>query len=104
MEDLLQHLPEQYRKRGVELVGEGNLISNATFRCALDAADTSVRVINSVIILCHLAWLRISGFKPQIQHYLLNLPFDGKLLCGPQVEEILEKTYKDKKQQRPWGC
>ena len=66
---------------------EGRIISSATIRCALVSADTAAREVNTSIMIRRHAWLRVSAFKPDVQH-LLNLPFDGEHLFDPQVDQM----------------
>lgn len=37
----------------------------------------------------------VSGVKPEVQQHLVNLPFNGEHLFGPQVDLMLEKIKKD---------
>ncbi|XP_078540261.1 uncharacterized protein LOC144825331 [Lissotriton helveticus] len=95
LEQLLQHLPDAYKEGAETLIQEGKLISNASIKCALDAADTAARAINTSVMLRRHAWLRISGFKPEILTTLLNQPVNPDYLFGPDVDTILEKIKKD---------
>ncbi|XP_078540262.1 uncharacterized protein LOC144825334 [Lissotriton helveticus] len=95
LEQLLQHLPDTYKEGAEMLIQEGKLISNASIKCALDAADTAARAINTSVMLRRHAWLRISGFKSEIQTTLLNQPVNPNFLFGPEVYTTLEKIKKD---------
>ncbi|XP_078503202.1 uncharacterized protein LOC144761849 [Lissotriton helveticus] len=91
LEQLLQHLPYAYKEGAEMLIQEGKLISNASIKCELDAADTAARAINTSVMLRRHAWLRISGFKSEIQTTLLNQPVNPDFLFGPDVDTTLEK-------------
>ena len=85
IQKLVKHLPDEFKKRGVELVAEGKTIYYATIRCTLDAADTASRGVNTNVLIRRHVWLSILGFKPEVQQHLLNLPLHGKHLFDPQV-------------------
>ena len=104
MQDLLQHLPEEYKKRGENVVNEGRYISNATIKCALDGVDTAARGINTSVMLRRHAWLRISGFKPELQQHILNVPFDGEQVFGPAVDTQFEKIKKNTNTAKSMGA
>ncbi|XP_078533223.1 uncharacterized protein LOC144819088 [Lissotriton helveticus] len=95
LESTMQHLPVNIKTGPNELVQEGKTITNSSIRCALDAADTASRVINTSVLLRRHAWLRISGFKPEVQNSILNQPFDEEHLFGPNVDVSLEKMKRD---------
>ncbi|XP_078496692.1 uncharacterized protein LOC144752701 [Lissotriton helveticus] len=95
LESLMQHLPEQYKARAADLIQEGKVITNTAIRCALDTADTASRAVNTGVLLRRHAWIRISGFKPEVQASILNQPFDQQHLFGPNVDSALEKMKKD---------
>ncbi|XP_078541450.1 uncharacterized protein LOC144826855 [Lissotriton helveticus] len=95
LEKLITHLPKEHQKRADQLIQEGKIITNTSIKCALDAADTAARSINTSIMLRRHAWLRVSGFKQEVQTSLLNQPFDGKTLFGSSTDEALEKMKKD---------
>lgn len=57
MQELLQHLSNQYQERAPQLVEEGRAISNATIQCALDIAETRACNINTSILIRRHAWL-----------------------------------------------
>ncbi|XP_078540004.1 uncharacterized protein LOC144824913 [Lissotriton helveticus] len=95
LEDIMQHLPDQFKDRDSELIQEGKIITNTSIRCALDAADTASRANNTSVLLRRHAWLRISGSKPEVQSAILNRPFDEQHLFGPEVDVSLEKMKKD---------
>ncbi|XP_078502407.1 uncharacterized protein LOC144756448 [Lissotriton helveticus] len=104
LEQLLQHLPEAYKEGAEMLIQEGKLISNASIKCALDAADTAAKAINTSVMLRRHAWLRISGFKPEIQTTLLNQPVNPDFLFGPDVDPTLEKIKKDTETAKSMGA
>ncbi|XP_078502558.1 uncharacterized protein LOC144758005 [Lissotriton helveticus] len=95
LEKFLQHLPDQYKAQADDPIQEGKRISNASIKCALDAADTASRAINTSVLLRRHAWLRISGFKQEVQTTVLNQPFNQQQLFGPEVDTALEKMKKD---------
>ena len=78
-------------------------MSNATITCAADAADTAARSINTAVTIRRHAWLKNSGFKPEVQQQLLNLPFDGEHLFGPKVDKTMEKLKKDLETNKAMG-
>lgn len=90
-ETLIQNLPDQYKSKSNNLIQEGKLITITSIKCALDAADTASRAINTSVLLCRNASLRISGFKPEVQTTILNQRFDKEHLFGPAVDTMLEK-------------
>ncbi|XP_078502898.1 uncharacterized protein LOC144761339 [Lissotriton helveticus] len=104
LETLLQHLPDQYKEAGEMLIQEGKLISNASIKCALDVADTAARAINTSVMLRRQAWLRIPGFKPEIQTTILNQPVNPARLFGPEVHTTLEKIKKDTETAKSMGA
>ncbi|XP_078520391.1 uncharacterized protein LOC144785278 [Lissotriton helveticus] len=95
LESLMQHLPEPFKAQADDLIQEGKFITNASIKCALDAADTAARSINTSVLLRRHAWLRISGFKNEEQNSILNQPFDETHLFSPNVDVPLEKMKKD---------
>ncbi|XP_078526618.1 uncharacterized protein LOC144799223 [Lissotriton helveticus] len=95
LESLMRHLPDKYKDRANELIQEGKNITNTTIRYALDAADTASGTVNTRVLLRRHAWLRISGFKPEVQSAILNQPFDEQHLFVPNVDVSLEKMKKD---------
>ena len=103
MEDILQYLPDEQKERAAAILEEGRTVSNNTITCAADAADTAARSVNTAVTLRRHAWLRNSGFKPEIQQQLLNLPFDGEHLFGPKVDEKMEKLKKDLETNKAMG-
>ncbi|XP_078511993.1 uncharacterized protein LOC144771259 [Lissotriton helveticus] len=104
LEQLLQHLPDEFKEAAEMLIQEGKLISNAAIKCALDVADTAARAINSSVMLRRQAWLRISGFKPDIQTTILNQPVNPDRLFGPDVDTTLEKIKKDNETAKSMGA
>ena len=76
-EEMVTHCHLAYRRRGLELVAEGKVISNATNSCALDSADTASGERNASILLRSHPWLSVSGFRPEVQQHLISVPFDG---------------------------
>ncbi|KAJ1082489.1 hypothetical protein NDU88_002654 [Pleurodeles waltl] len=95
MSDIIQQLPKKYQKRAQQVVEEGQAISNNQIGSALDSADTAARTVNTAVTIRRHAWLRSSGFKPEIQQAVLNMPFNQQQLFGPQVDTAIEKMKKD---------
>ncbi|KAJ1081017.1 hypothetical protein NDU88_001204 [Pleurodeles waltl] len=95
MQHLIQHLPKEFQKRAQQVVEEGQNISNNQIRSSMDAADTAARTINTAVTIRRHAWLRTSGFKPEIQQAVLNMPFNEQQLFGPEVDIAIEKLKKD---------
>lgn len=95
MDELVQYLTEEHRKRVHELIAECKLTSNNSITGALDSADTTVRGINTSALLHRHAWLHISGFKSEVQQTLWNVSFDKEHLFGPQVDQALKKMKKE---------
>lgn len=104
LEKLMQHLPDEYKAKANDLIQEGKLISNTSIKCALDAADTAARAINTSVLLRRHAWLRISGFKQEVQSSILNQPFDKEHLFKPAVDTSLEKMKKDTEVAKSMGA
>ncbi|XP_078522996.1 uncharacterized protein LOC144792004 [Lissotriton helveticus] len=104
LEQIVQHLPPKFQEGTRLLIEEGKLISNAAIKCALDAADTAARAINTSVMLRRQAWLRISGFKPDIQTTILNQPVNPDRLFGPDVDTTLEKIKKDTETAKSMGA
>ncbi|XP_078520384.1 uncharacterized protein LOC144785248 [Lissotriton helveticus] len=104
LEKLITHLPKEHQKKADQLLQEGKIITNASIKCALDAADTAARSINTSIMLRRHAWLRVSGFKQEVQTSLLNQPFDEKTLFGSGTDEALEKMKKDTETAKSMGA
>ena len=90
-EELIKHLPEVHRKRGLELIAEGKIISNANIGCALYAADIAGREINTSILLRTLGL----GFHDLCQR-ILNFPSDDWYLFGPKQTRFLKDIKKDR--------
>ncbi|KAJ1136534.1 hypothetical protein NDU88_002949 [Pleurodeles waltl] len=95
MQHLIEHLPKDLQKRAKQVVEEGQNISNNQIRSSMDAADTAARTINTAVTIRRDAWLRTSGFKPEIQQAVLNMPFNEQQLFGPEVDTAIEKLKKD---------
>ncbi|KAJ1189935.1 hypothetical protein NDU88_006677 [Pleurodeles waltl] len=95
MQHFIEHLPKEFQKRAQQVVEEGQSISNNQIRSAMDAADTAARTVNTAVTIRRHAWLRTSGFKPEIQQAVLNMPFNGQQLFGPEVDTAIEKLKKD---------
>ncbi|XP_078540274.1 uncharacterized protein LOC144825362 [Lissotriton helveticus] len=104
LEKLITHLPKEHQKRAYQLIQEGKIITNTSIKCALDAAETAARSINTSIMLRRHAWLRVSGFKQEVQTALLIQPFDGKTLFGSGTDEALEKMKKDTETAKSMGA
>ncbi|XP_078506763.1 uncharacterized protein LOC144766954 [Lissotriton helveticus] len=101
LEKLMTHLPKDHQQRADQLIQEGKIITNTSIKCSLDAADTAARSINTSI---RHAWLRVSGFKQEVQTSLLNQPFDGKAVFGSSTDEALEKMKKDTETAKSMGA
>ncbi|XP_069063197.1 uncharacterized protein [Pleurodeles waltl] len=95
MQQLIEHLPKEFQKRAKQVVEEGQNISNNQIRSSMDAADTAARTINTAVTIRRHAWLRTSGFKPEIQQAVLNMPFNEQQLFGPELDTAIEKLKKD---------
>ncbi|KAJ1079866.1 hypothetical protein NDU88_000098 [Pleurodeles waltl] len=95
MQHFIEHLPKEFQKRAQQVVEEGPRISNNQIRSAMDAADTAARTVNTAVTIRRPALLRTSGFKPEIQQAVLNMPFNGQQLFGPEVDTAIEKLKKD---------
>ncbi|XP_078520386.1 uncharacterized protein LOC144785252 [Lissotriton helveticus] len=95
LDEIMQHLPDKFKDRASELIQEGKVSTNTSIRCALDAADTASRAVNTSVLLRRHSWLRISGFKSEVQSAILNQPFDEQHLFGPEVDVSLKKMEKD---------
>ncbi|KAJ1147746.1 hypothetical protein NDU88_000605 [Pleurodeles waltl] len=95
MQHLIEHLPKEFQKRAHQVVEEGQSISNNQIRSSMDAADTAARTVNTAITIRRHAWDRTSGFKPQIQQAMLNMPINEQQLFGPEVDTAIEKLKKD---------
>lgn len=104
LEKLMQHLPDKYRDQANDLIQEGKIISNASIKCALDAADTASRTVNTSVMLRRHAWLRISVFMQEVQANILNQPFNQEQLFGPAVDSSLEKMKKDTETAKSMGA
>ena len=48
-------------------------------------------------------WLRVSGFKPEVQAKVINMPMSGKTLFGSEVDATLEQLKKDSKVMKSMG-
>ncbi|KAJ1214252.1 hypothetical protein NDU88_001877 [Pleurodeles waltl] len=96
MQDIIQHLPKEHKKRAQQVVEEGQAISNNQIRSALDSADTAARTVNTAVTIRRHAWLQSSGFKPEIQQAVLKMPFNHQQqLFGPEVDTAIEKMKED---------
>ncbi|KAJ1172555.1 hypothetical protein NDU88_004400 [Pleurodeles waltl] len=95
MQHIIQHLPKEHQKRAQQVVEEGQAISNNQIRSALDSAGTAARTVNTAVTIRRHAWLQSSGFKPEIQQAVLNMPFNQEQLFGPEVDTAIEKLKKD---------
>lgn len=101
---LLKHLPEQYQQRTTHLVEEGKNMANTCLKSALDAADTSSRLMMIGVTERRHAWLRVSGVKPEVQSNILNTPFNGEQLFGTPVDEKRTQLKKDNETARSMGA
>ncbi|XP_078506924.1 uncharacterized protein LOC144767299 [Lissotriton helveticus] len=104
LEGLLQHLPEPFKAQANDLIQEGKFITNASIKCAPDTADTSARSINTSVLLRRHAWLRISGFKNEVQSTILKQPVNQDFMFGPAVDTILDKMKKDTETAKSMGA
>ncbi|XP_078499663.1 uncharacterized protein LOC144755060 [Lissotriton helveticus] len=104
MNQLLKHLPEEHQQRAAYLVVEGKSIANSCLKTALDGAETSSRLMAIGITERRQAWLRISGFKTEVQNNILNTPFNGETLFGAPVDEKLTQLKKDNETARSMGA
>ncbi|XP_078514255.1 uncharacterized protein LOC144773230 [Lissotriton helveticus] len=104
LEKLITHLPQEHQQRADQLIQEGKIITNTSIKCALDAANTAARSINTSVMLKRHAWLRVSGFKQEVQTSLLKQPFEGKTLFGSSTDEALEKMKKDTETAKSMGA
>ncbi|KAJ1196529.1 hypothetical protein NDU88_000399 [Pleurodeles waltl] len=95
MQHFIEHLPQEFQKRAQQVVEEGQSISNNQIQSAMDAADTAARTVNTAVTIRRHAWLRTSGFKPEIQQAMLNMPFNRQQWFGPEVDTAIEKLKKD---------
>lgn len=100
----MQCLADEHKTKANDLIQEGKLITNTSIRCALDAADTAARTVNTSVLPRRHAWLRVSGFKPEVQTSILNQPFDKEHLFGPAVDTLLEKMKKDTEVAKSMGA
>ncbi|KAJ1173375.1 hypothetical protein NDU88_005211 [Pleurodeles waltl] len=103
MQHFIEHLPKEFQKRAQQIVEEGQTISNNQIRSAMDSADTAARTVNAAVTIRRHAWLRTSGFKPEIQQAVLNMPFNGQQLFGPEVDTAIDKLKKDTDTAKPWA-
>ncbi|KAJ1170443.1 hypothetical protein NDU88_002320 [Pleurodeles waltl] len=104
MKDIIQHLPKDQQKRAQQILEEWQAITNNQIRSALDSANTAARTINTAVTIRRHAWLRSSGFKPEIQQAILNMPFNEKQLFGPEVDTAIEKMKKDSDTAKAMGA
>ncbi|KAJ1186747.1 hypothetical protein NDU88_003528 [Pleurodeles waltl] len=95
MQHLIEHLPKEFQKRAQQVVEEGQSILNNQIQSSMDAADTAARTINTAVTIRRHAWLHTSGFKPEIQQAVLNMPFNEQQLFGPEVDTAIEKLKKE---------
>lgn len=49
LEKLMQFLPDEHKTKAYDLIQESKLITNTSIRCALDAADTAARTVNTSV-------------------------------------------------------
>ena len=73
---------EDLKKKLKVAIQEGRDIANAFLKSALDAGDTASRQLRTGTVLRRHAWLRVLGFKPQVQASIINMPLTGKTLFG----------------------
>ncbi|KAJ1157445.1 hypothetical protein NDU88_010157 [Pleurodeles waltl] len=104
MQHFIEHLPKEFQKRAQQVVEEGQSISNNQIRSAMDAVDTAARTVNTAVTIRRHAWLRTSGFNPEIQQAVLNMPFNGLQLFGLEVDTAIEKLKKDTETAKAMGA
>lgn len=68
---------------------EAILSSRHILRSALDMADLSSRVMAQGVSLRRHAWLRPTGFRPDLQAKIEGLLFDGTNLFTPEADSML---------------
>ncbi|XP_078512718.1 uncharacterized protein LOC144772342 isoform X2 [Lissotriton helveticus] len=104
MEELIKHLPKQYKKKAANLAEAGKNIANTCLKSSLEAADTASRQMMAGITLRRFSWLRISGFKPEVQANIINTPFNGEQLFGSTVDDTLNQLKKDNETAKSMGA
>ncbi|XP_069465127.1 vomeronasal type-2 receptor 1-like [Ambystoma mexicanum] len=91
------HIPEGEEREGFQsIVRDGKEAMCESRQSGLDFADSISRAMAISMAKCRFAWLSKSGFAPDMQVRLLNMPFDSTQLFGIKADESLEKLQTSK--------
>lgn len=82
-------LPAEARTELGDFAEEGKLVAWTSLQGSFDAADAAVCTLASGIAMRRNAWLQSSGFPPEVQHTIQDLPFDGQGLFAEQTDSRL---------------
>ena len=90
----MPHLPDAVKSDFREIIVDGQCAAQQVIQAGLDTADSVARSRGTSVSMRRKAWLRGSGFSPDVQTTLLDLPFDGTRLFGAKTNAALER-FKD---------
>lgn len=86
---LLSKLPEEDRGNFSEVLADTQAAARQVIQSGLDTVDSVARVMGSSVVSRRQAWLKSSGFSPDVQATLLDLPFNGSGLFGEKEDSAL---------------
>ncbi|KAJ1187211.1 hypothetical protein NDU88_003990 [Pleurodeles waltl] len=75
----------------LSLVSNAQAAATQVIQSGLDTSDSVARAMGTAVAARRQAWLRSSGFSSDVQSTLLDLPFDGDKLFGPNADSALER-------------
>ncbi|KAJ1184897.1 hypothetical protein NDU88_001694 [Pleurodeles waltl] len=75
----------------LNLLADAQVAAAQVIQSGLDTSDSVARAMGTSIATRQHAWLRSSGFSPDVQATLLDLPFDGDKLFGAKADSALER-------------
>ena len=87
----MPHLDEEVKSDFRTLIMDGQVATQQIIQSGLDTADSVARSMGSSVAMRRQAWLRGSGFSPDVEATLLDLPFDGENLFGSKADAALER-------------
>lgn len=88
-------IPDEDKQEARKIMQEGERTSAEVIDCAMDIATTAFRSLEGVAVLRRQGWLRATAFRPEVQHKILDLPFNGEDLFGKHVDNALQSIKKD---------
>ena len=91
---LMPHLLDAAKSDFREIILDGQCAAQQVIQAGLDTADSIARSMGTSVVMRRQAWLSRSGFSPDVQATLLDLPFDGTKPFGAKADAAFER-FKD---------